>query len=227
MIRQQARPLYSFPELKSIEILQCMADLNIPLAENELLKPTAPIVQKIYESFTEIFMGCSREQYVVNESSMEITSLEYSEIYLDSISLVKFFKIIARLMFEVGIEDFGMKDLIKPDPTRFRIILSAIINFAKFREEQLGIYEGLTKRTEEILAEKENLLNKFQDLTNKLAAWRRQRQDEEPQYLKIKESNNQLIQELKDLKKEQSNLTTNIEELKAKRTDFNEKMVSI
>ena len=225
MVKQQARPLYSFPELKSIEILQCMADLNIPLVENELQKPTAPIVQKIYESFVEIFMGCTKEQYIVNESSMDMVAVEYPEIYLDSVSLVKFFRIIARLMSEVGIEDFGMKDLIKPEPNRLRIILSAIINFAKFREEQLNIYENLTKKTEEILVEKENLLNKFQDLSNKLSIWKRQRLDEEPQFLKIKDSNSQLIQELKDLKKEQSNLTSNIEELKAKRSELNEKMV--
>ena len=35
------------------------------------------------------------------------------------------------LMIEVGIEDFGFKDLIRPEGPRLRIILSAIINFAK------------------------------------------------------------------------------------------------
>lgn len=37
----------------------------------------------------------------------------------------------------------SLQDLHKPDPQRLRRNLSAIINFAKFREEKLGIYAEL------------------------------------------------------------------------------------
>ena len=47
----------------------------------------------------------------------------------------------------VGIHDFSIRDLIKPDPLRVKNILSAIINFAKFREEQLIVFDKYTERS--------------------------------------------------------------------------------
>lgn len=42
-----------------------------------------------------------------------------------------------------GVQDFSMKDLLAPEPKRVRRHLSAVINFAKFREERLVMYAEL------------------------------------------------------------------------------------
>lgn len=68
-------------------------------------------------------------------------------------------------MAEIGIEDFGMKDLIRPEPVRLRIVLSAIINFAKFREEQLGLMDELNRKSEELSEKHDSLLKRKTDLT--------------------------------------------------------------
>jgi len=47
----------------------------------------------------------------------------------------------------VGITDFSIRDLIKPDAARVKNILSAIINFAKFREEQLPVFDKHIERS--------------------------------------------------------------------------------
>jgi kinetochore protein Nuf2 len=47
----------------------------------------------------------------------------------------------------VGILDFSIRDLIKPDPTRVKAILSAIINFVKFREEQSNVLDKYVERS--------------------------------------------------------------------------------
>jgi len=47
----------------------------------------------------------------------------------------------------VGITDFSIRDLIKPDAARVKKILSAIINFAKFREEQLPVFDKHIERS--------------------------------------------------------------------------------
>lgn len=46
-----------------------------------------------------------------------------------------------KLMTEVGIDDFSIRDLIKPEAGRVKKILSAVINFAKFREERMPVFE--------------------------------------------------------------------------------------
>jgi kinetochore protein Nuf2 len=50
-------------------------------------------------------------------------------------------------MTQVGIDDFSIRDLIKPDVLRVKKILSAIINFARFREEQLSVFDKYTERS--------------------------------------------------------------------------------
>jgi kinetochore protein Nuf2 len=50
-------------------------------------------------------------------------------------------------MSQVAISDFSIRDLIKPDAQRVKRILSAIINFAKFREEQLPVFDKHTERS--------------------------------------------------------------------------------
>ena len=52
-----------------------------------------------------------------------------------------------KLMSAVGMKDFSMQDVMAPTSKRFRRALSAIINFAKFREEQLVGYTALTEQT--------------------------------------------------------------------------------
>lgn len=49
---------------------------------------------------------------------MEI--LEHPEIHRDSTKLLSLFKLMLNLLPNIGIEDFGLQDLIKPDPSRYR-----------------------------------------------------------------------------------------------------------
>jgi hypothetical protein len=42
------------------------------------------------------------------------------------------------------VDDFSMNDVEKPDPKRTMVALSALINFAKFREEHIGNYTQKT-----------------------------------------------------------------------------------
>lgn len=47
-------------------------------------------------------------------------------------------------------DDFCLRDIIKPEPPRLRKILSGVINFAKFREEKFQLFEHLAKRSDEV-----------------------------------------------------------------------------
>lgn len=68
----------------------------------------------------------------------------------------------------VGIHDFNMKDILKPEYVRFRVLLSAVINFAKFREEQLGVFEDLSKKSILITETLSDLQAKESELTSAL-----------------------------------------------------------
>jgi kinetochore protein Nuf2 len=197
----------------------------VPLSEQDLQKPTPQTVQRVFEAFVEIFIksnsqngnrGGSGEQ----SDMAALQALEYPEIHADAVQLLSFYKQVARLMWEVGIDDFGIKDMVKPEGPRLRLLLSAIINFAKFREEQLGVWEELMRRGEEAEQEWSRLSAREQDLRQRIDAIRQQRQSEEPMVLAVKEQIGQLVNELRELKKHQTVLSGEIEELKRRRQEL-------
>lgn len=85
--------------------------------------------------------------------------------------LVTFFWILPsrlKLMTEVGIDDFSLKDLIRPEGPRLRLHLSAIINFTKFREEQLAVFEDFSRRSEELVEQRNKLAAREAELSGKI-----------------------------------------------------------
>ena len=68
--------------------------------------------------------------------------LEFPELYEDAIGNLKFTRRLFDLMRRCGVPDFTLRDLTKPEYTRTRRNVSAVINFAKFREEQVAKYEA-------------------------------------------------------------------------------------
>lgn len=87
--RREQRPVYSFPELRNAEILQCLEDLRIPVTDADLAKPTPPVVQRIYESFAEIFFGGAIS---TTNTPAVAEILEYPELHVESIGLISFFR---------------------------------------------------------------------------------------------------------------------------------------
>lgn len=72
---------------------------------------------------------------------------------------IKFFLKLKKCLRTCGIYDFSWKDLHAPTPKRLRWQLSAIINMAKFREDQLMVYHELHKPVRETISFLELLLN--------------------------------------------------------------------
>jgi kinetochore protein Nuf2 len=219
-----ARTMYSFPELRIAEILQCMGDLRIPLSEAELTKPTTSIVQRIFESFADIFMGISKEQLGQQPTFQVVETLEHPDLHLDSINMVAFYRLMLRLMIEVGIEDFSLRDLIKPEAPRLRLILSAVINFAKFREEQLAVFEEFSRRGEEAGEQRTKLSKRHEELSVRIAHVKSKHRDEEPATLQLKDEMTRMIQVLRDLKKEQTALSAELDAYKSRKGEASERM---
>jgi hypothetical protein len=69
----------------------------------------------------------------------------------------------------VGIHDFSMSDVNAPDAKRTKRALSALINFAKFREERISTYTQQTILTEDLLDRREELQQAVELVQQRLA----------------------------------------------------------
>ncbi len=217
------RPIYSFPELRNADILQCMEDLHIPLGEAELSKPSPQTVQRIFEAFADIFMGLGPDQLGQQPSFAVVEELEHPDLHLDAISLLSFHRVLTRLMVHVGINDFSLRDMIRPEAPRLRLILSAVINFAKFREEQLSVFEDFSRRADEAATSRARLAKRRDEIAIKVAKIRARYESQEGALRTVKEETTQLIQKLRDLKKEQTALSARLDEAKEAKAEISSK----
>jgi hypothetical protein len=71
-------------------------------------------------------------------------TMPYPELHQDFGDL-QFYTCLRDLFTDAGYDTFSWRDLHAPTPKRLRIQLSAIINMAKFREEQLQMYRELNE----------------------------------------------------------------------------------
>jgi kinetochore protein Nuf2 len=164
---------------------------------------------------------------------MEI--LEHPEIHRDSTKLLSLFKLMLNLLPNIGIEDFGLQDLIKPDPGRYRRyarfinndvhrILSGLINFIKFREDRNQFFERCTAESEAAVESGKNLEKRNVELNAKVAhikyrflslsSSRQIRAAQEPAVQKIKEANAALNAEITAKQKYQKLANEEIEGVK-------------
>ncbi|KGG52715.1 spindle pole body associated protein [Mitosporidium daphniae] len=216
-----------FPELRPIEIIQIMEELHLPLSEVELTKPSPAIVQRIFEGLIALFMGMGKSD--PNSYSNVLSLLEYPELHSEALALSSFHRSTSRLMEAVGIDDFSLRDIISPVGSRFRMILSGVINFAKFREEQIAIVEGLTMKSAKKKAESGRLQLQSRFLTLKYTIslsckLRDAIAAEEPKVAVIEDHIKAISAELKELKTIQLQMTSQVDTLKEEKSALDDKL---
>ncbi|KAG4303079.1 hypothetical protein PCANB_000671 [Pneumocystis canis] len=216
---------YIFPTLKPTEILQCMTELGIPFSEEDLSKPNTHRMKLVYEAFSDILMGIAWENYDRAVRACQ-DELEYSEIYMDSLSLIIFHQKLVKLMTEVGIDDFSIRDLVKPEPVRVKKILSAVINFAKFREERMPVFEIHAQKAESYVSKHQDLVFQNQELSDELKRLKTKQENEVSLIKKSKEINLALTNDLRELKKIQTSLTNEIDVLKREKAEIAERLTN-
>ncbi len=133
--------MYIFPVLRLDEVLLCLSDLGIPASPEDLTRPTTVRCLQIFTLFTDQLLAAP------SASSFQLDMLDHPELHADSYQLLSFYRQFSRLLHQVGVERFCLRDLLKPEPKRVQAILSALINFCKFREERLYIFEECTSKS--------------------------------------------------------------------------------
>merc|ERR1711971_1312770 len=158
------------PILKRKEIIKCMRELQIPLTDNDLKVLHEEKCKIVYASILEKLTG----QNVLTQQIPydKLTLFEYPSLHDSSITSIRLFRELIKFMQSVGVSDFSISDLISPDSSRTIHNLSAIINFARWREQKYHIYQSkvselnaLNEKWVSIKSENERLAEEFVQMT--------------------------------------------------------------
>jgi kinetochore protein Nuf2 len=163
---------YIFPVLKNVEILTCCSELELELTKAELTEPQRhrDRIRKVFWQLLDICFGITEEDLTRQlPSADELAQLcEYPELHEEHMLDLLFFRELSKCMAVVGIYDFSWRDLNQPTSKRFRTQMSAIINMAKFREEQLRKYYELMEPRNEIVNALQEVHNEHELLVEQL-----------------------------------------------------------
>ncbi|KAJ2730261.1 kinetochore-associated Ndc80 complex subunit nuf2 [Coemansia sp. D1744] len=213
------------PTLKSQDILDVMRQMEIPIVEEDLEKPTPQRVQIWFEAFLYILKGISLEQLGTSVELLDLT--EYPESHSDDIFLMSFYQNMSTLLLQVGIDDFSLRDMLKPEPARVRRILSGVCNFAMFRDDRMPTLEKYTAQADEQAERLQSMQQELDQVTQRIQAVQEQRAREMPRVTKLQEENRILRGELKEQRATQTSLLATTTRMKAEKEELQDSVGAI
>ncbi|KAK5963925.1 kinetochore-associated Ndc80 complex subunit NUF2 PWA37_004263 [Arxiozyma heterogenica] len=221
-----------FPLLDVPELVSCLQECDFSAATLETItKPTSPSIIKLYQQIIDLFANINTENYSIQPNQDMTETLDTSNtipIAILNLTCHKFFKVI-------GISDFNMMDLCKPDFQRTRRLLSAVVNYARFREERIFDYkESIQQMSDlsDVLESKFDSFNLLRQQNNEIRAElghlnndlnyesRNIEDDEEYNTEKLDNMSNDLEVQLKSLTKQQESLSLEYESYKLTKNDL-------
>ncbi|RKP29940.1 hypothetical protein METBISCDRAFT_23763 [Metschnikowia bicuspidata] len=137
-----------FPMLRKQEITDTFWAMGYPVSREQLDKPTPEFMQKFVDFWADEILNFSpTDMDNVIESLLSPTDAQPRdgsahaaadlENMLPATKLMVQLKASKHLMTKVAIHDFSLMDLLRPEAERVLRFLSAIINFVRFRDEQM------------------------------------------------------------------------------------------
>ncbi|QLG71936.1 hypothetical protein HG535_0C02880 [Zygotorulaspora mrakii] len=176
-----------FPLLDTSELAICLQSCDFSLAtEESISRPTSKWMITLYKQIIDSFMGVSADAAMIREgggqsydgNQVGAEHRDYNEDdspYSDTLQVLVLNKVCYKFFQNIGVTDFNILDLYKPDAQRTRRLLSAVVNYARFREERMFDCNRFISQTEALLGQ---LRSRFDDF-NLLQQQIKQYEDDE------------------------------------------------
>ncbi|GMM31866.1 kinetochore-associated Ndc80 complex subunit [Martiniozyma asiatica (nom. inval.)] len=206
---------YKFPVLENIELVKLFTTMEFNITEIMIERPTTPFMHSLIDQILDKFLLISpndlRAQRSQTQTGQEHTSLNLAPIIAQ--------RIMYKFLLDCGIPDFSLRDIVKPESQRLRIILSAIVNYARFREERMLECENMLRGDivgdfHELKNLNENLKFKIDKLNNSMGNIN-SKENLESELFKLKSEQEQLTSQHEKYKTQKSGLVNELENISA------------
>ncbi|CAI5759937.1 unnamed protein product [Candida verbasci] len=234
-----------FPILDVKEITECLTELDFNVTQEAIIKPTFDFVVNLFEQLLDTFMGIpigtirNKSKDLVkkemHQDEREEEQNEEEEIEADTLralNILTLHRYLYSFLQSIGIYDLTIMDITKPESIRLKRILSAFINYARFREEQSYKFEQLAKVSESLSDkikilqfENESSIAKIEELNKNLQYDDKNQKRANLQQVQI--YNKKLEIKLTELKINQEQLTKQHEDYKLEKTNLIQKIYDL
>ncbi|MBW0527486.1 hypothetical protein O181_067201 [Austropuccinia psidii MF-1] len=171
----------SFPIFPSAEIVEAIKNFGYPsdLTVEDINKPVATKVANLYEWLLFYLTSITRED-IRNAAKEPLLNVQHPNVYEHRVVAGTFKDCLDQIMRCASIYDFSDRDLTSPSPERLRRILSGIVNFVLFENEQAEVtLRPLEASLEDLQAQRSQLLDREAELIEQISLLKQQQEDEE------------------------------------------------
>lgn len=205
--------VFQFPLLEVQEIVPQLRKLgNILVDENDFKKPDPRKWSKIFPQILESLTGVSFENILQN--SLNVTSLEYPELYEESLPLLILSLALSRVLASLGIKNFSIQDIQEPKSSRLARIGSAVVNFILFREQRIDVFRGFKEDNERSAKQFEHVVKMNDELKMKVNSLKSARAEQEPEFMKVQQEMQGLTITMNEMEKVKMSKQKSISEIK-------------
>ncbi|GME71611.1 unnamed protein product [Ambrosiozyma monospora] len=207
-------PKYKFPILDTDELIELYDALQLSIPMKMLNNPTSTFMQTLVDQLMARFLQIS--PHAMRQNYLQSTD-ERLHSSLNVISPIRF---MYKFLCDCGVDDFSIRDIYKPDSRRLQIVLSAIINFARFREERMADFNELINSHEEERIKHEQVMQANEELKEQLKSLTEQANRAGATYDEVIANNNKLSEDLHQLSLAQKSLAADHDKYKLDKTAY-------
>lgn len=236
--KTQLKSEYKFPILDVQELVQLYQTMGFDVNEVILNRPTTTFMKTLIEQIMDKFLYIS--PYVLKEKVSQMEFDDHDEDFgndndfesenrsgnniKNSINIIACQRIMYKFLCDCGVDDFSIRDILKPDATRLQIILSALINYARFREERMGDLDELMDTNDETLERYKDMLRMNQELQKEIDSVEKELKNQKYSLETLHDENEDLEGQLQSLKSVQKQLTQDYEKYKSEKQELKKEL---
>ncbi|KAK9167588.1 hypothetical protein Scep_002779 [Stephania cephalantha] len=239
---------YQVQQLSRSEIVSTLAANEIHIREEDLLRPTPDFASSLYSAALSLIDPLQDEDHGQADFHA-LGRLENPDLHADSVRVMNLFHKIKDMVAAVFCPTpFTLKDLLKPDPNRTALFLSALLNFylhilfiigcirvteilgipAVIRHNiRVGKLESLRPYVDPInsyVEKQTELESQIAELNAEIAVLKHAREMEQPLVLEVDAKVKELRQTIQSLNTQQMSLKASFRTLRDKTKEIEEKI---
>lgn len=210
---------------KDIAAVLNMIGVHPVVTVEAIEKPTTEIALCFFQNLAEFAYDMDVQQVKAQMPSVvQQWGQQHAEIYDEAMDVLTVFRLSRQLTLINLVEDFNLKDIWEPTPKRFRQLLSAIINFARYKEGKVTLITALKEDLAALDLQRVEQVEASSRLEQELLA-AQERHNQELSDMRCAEIEVQRVQaEVDKLQRQQISADRVIEEAEAKLASAKERL---
>ncbi|KAK1414653.1 hypothetical protein QVD17_30402 [Tagetes erecta] len=217
---------FEYPRLPRREIIGVLADSQIAsISEADLINPTPDFVYNLYTQIL-IHLGWIQEDNGLVEFA-DLEQLDNPDLHVDSVRIMTLFNKIRELIASLDCpRNFTLKDLIKPEPDRSDLFLSAILNFSLHRDTRMTLIRPVVEELTVADEQRQELEARILKLNEEISEFNESREREMPHVQEVDNKIKELRQVISGLNNHQMSLKATYRKKKDAIKEMDEKISS-